>query len=209
MKYLIAASLLTFSLPAMADPATYTDEEAVSQPVVEQPEVQVQRPAYGRPRQYLPPLANRLPLKPRYFGIHAAIPGTFAVDLQVGHFYIYLSAGVGVALFSNFDFAGATVGAGYTMPIRRTRRGEWKMDLLGIIGAGRQQASNGLFYGFYGGGVGLGFRYEDVSGFSLGFKLPIFGYEGGNHIRNTRQGLGLWYLNAAASVPLVSAGYRF
>jgi hypothetical protein len=209
MKYLIAASLLTFSLPALAEPPTYTDEEAVSQPVAEQPEGTVQRPFYSRPRQVLPPLTSRVPLKPRYFGIHAAIPGTFAVDLQVGHFYAYLSAGVGVALFSNFEFAGATVGAGYTLPIRKTRRGEWKMDFLGIIGAGRELASNGLFYGFYGGGVGLGFRYEDASGFTLGFKVPIFGYEAGNHIRNTRQGLGLWYLNAAASVPLASVGYRF
>lgn len=226
--FVVALTVLGLTGAAWADPPTYTDPS--SGPSNDFPaEAPARKPAitFGDqalpppqqayvPRQYAQPAPQPLPFRPRqprYFGIMAGVNiGLFAVDLHVSHFYMYAGAGMGVTLLSNMRFGAFTGGAGYALQIARFRTADWFMDMMVMGGGGWQDVlypTAYVRYGYGAVGLGIGFRYEHASGFSLGFKIPLFGYAFGNHVRNSATGVGLYYLNALAGLPIVSLGYRF
>jgi hypothetical protein len=226
---ILAFCIASGSAVALAHPPTYTDEEAeqsASQPnipPIEELAPQKRRPppftvggqplppAYP-PRQPAKPFVYK-PRKPRHFGVHAGVNlGLFAVDLHAGHFYGYLAAGMGVTLLSDMRFGAFTGGAGYSLQLSRGRTSDWFMDMLVMGTGGWQDAlrqSGFVRYGYGGVGLGLGFRFEHGSGFSLGFKIPLFGYAFGADVLSSARGVGLYYLASLAALPIVSIGYRF
>jgi hypothetical protein len=172
-------------------------------------------PAHPYPTQAYP-MQQRMGFRQRTqrnFGVMAGINiGLIAIDLQVRHFYGYLAAGLGWTLLSNERFGAFSGGAGYTLQLNRGLAADWFMDML-IMGSGGWQdelhPSGFVRYGYGGLGVGLGFRYEHANGFSLGFKIPIFGAAFGGGIHTSSHGIEVFYLSQLASLPIVSLGYRF
>lgn len=207
----------------LADPPSYT--EPATAPTMEQLKPEPKPPPFtingypaGRPVQQQPiqlPGAPKgfVPRQPRHFGIMAGVNiGLFAIDIQAGHFYAYLSAGMGVTLLSDMRFGAFAGGAGYTLQIKRARTLDWYLDMMAMGVGGWQDVTRPsaiVRYGYGGVGLGVGFRMEHVSGFSLGFKIPVFGYAFGPQIRRSADGVGLYYLSSLASLPIVSLGYRF
>ncbi|MCC6811933.1 MAG: hypothetical protein IT381_31205 [Deltaproteobacteria bacterium] len=211
VRSLLVVASLSYALPALADPPTYTEPSTA--PASSAPFTVYGRPIVTPGGRLIPIAVAPKPRIPRYFGIYAALHvGLIGVDLQAGHFYGYLAGGVGWALLSDLRFGAFTGGAGYSVTIMRGRTSDWKLDILGMLGGGWNDLWRGeslVRYGYMGGGIGVGFRFEHQSGFSLGFKIPAFGYMGSPYIRRTRDGIVLFYMNAIASLPIVSFGYRF
>jgi len=148
-------------------------------------------------------------------GIHLGVNlALFAFDVQVGHFYAMVAGNAAVPLLSNGDYGAFTLLGGYSTAIHRGYTGSWKMDILLQASPGWRnfypQDNSRVVSAFVGVGAVLGFRYEHRSGFSLGFKIPVFGYSiGRNGPAGTITGVGNYYLASIVSLPVVSLGYRF
>jgi hypothetical protein len=193
---------------------------AQEQEEVEQDVPQPRGATPQRPLQYVPPpdpmCGNKLCGDNRYVGIHvAANLGLFAIDVQAGHFYGMIAGNAAVPLLSNGDYASFTALGGYSAALRRSTRGAWKMDLMLQVTPGwtrwfPSETPTSTLYGFVGVGATVGFRYESRGGFSLGFRIPVFGYAiGRTGPRGTIVGVGNYYLASIVSLPIVSFGYRF
>lgn len=169
---------------------------------------------------------------PRGVGVHAGIgPGTLAVDVRRDRFYAMFSSGIGTAVLSDGKYVPFVLFAGAQFLIDESPRSAWYFDLGVIGGVTIQQVQDrdvnyarpvdGAPYprrsiGTVGGGVGVGFgfRYEHISGLSVGIKLPVFGANFGYDLSGVRleNGLarvGYYWLMAASGVPVLSLGYRF
>ncbi|MFN0063141.1 MAG: hypothetical protein ACKVPX_11580 [Myxococcaceae bacterium] len=106
------------------------------------------------------------------------------------------------------------MGAGYSLPINTIGQARWVMDFLGTIAPGGFSPDWGPTNFYTALGVTLGFRMLHPSGFTLGFKIPVFGMSFGPAI--SRGGLfrgdasvGTYYLSSGLSLPIMSLGYRF
>ena len=89
-------------------------QDAASLPT---PAAQPQAPASSE----VAPDVSLTAMADRAFGLHAAAGiGTFAVDLQHGHFFALLGGSPGVALLSNGDWIPFAVLVGYTTTVSRS-----------------------------------------------------------------------------------------
>lgn len=167
------------------------------------------------PPAVAPPLYGRGPAMPkevvsdRSFGIHVGVNlGLFAVDFQLGHFYGFAAGNAGVPLVSNGSIGAFAIGLGYTTPLSHPDESMWFMDFF--VDALPGWATQGGAEAVVGAGVGLGFRYLHRSGFTAGFKIPVFGASfstASNY--STSQSVGMFYLFSAIALPIISFGYRF
>lgn len=167
----------------------------------------------------LPLFPTPRPTKVRHIGLQASTgPGNVLLDAEYGHFYGFLGTSIGYPII----FAGgginqyfaATAGAGGTWKLSSTSN--WRFNLMGTL---TPTLWDGISVGI---GVAVGFHYTSPGGFTVGFKIPLFGVapgcnavfgdDNGNGCPNVSGGASLiasYYLQAAMSLPVVSVGYRF
>lgn len=169
---------------------------------------------------------------PRGVGVHFGIgPGTLAVDLRYDRFYGMLAFGGGTAVLSDGKYIPMTMWFGVPFLVDQSPTSAWYFDLGVIGGVTAQQVQSNVNYApsadgtplpavplqtAVGGGlgVGVGFRFEHVSGLTVGIKLPVFGANWGRDFSGTSLDSGLarvgyYFLMTLASVPVLSLGYRF
>lgn len=178
-------------------------------PVEAAPPPAVPAPAVG-PATVAPP--PREPVSDHSIGIHVGVNlGLFAFDVHQGRFYAFAAANAGIPLVSNGSIGAFALGFGYSTPISRPDESMWFMDFFVEALPGWQQSFNfntpDLVVGV---GGGLGFRYLHRSGFTMGFKLPVFGAAFSTQATfSAAQSVGAFYLFNAIALPIISFGYRF
>jgi hypothetical protein len=163
-----------------------------------------------------PPVTGRDAVAPaevvsdRSFGVHVAVNlGLFAVDLQQGHFYGFAAANAGVPLVSNGSVGAFAIGLGYSTPLSRPEESMWFMDFF-VDALPGWWGQGGSIAPVVGVGAGLGFRFLHRSGFTAGFKIPVFGASFSSMSGfSTSQSVGMYYLFSLIALPIVSFGYRF
>lgn len=209
--------LVATSTPASAEASTapVAESDASARPQPLPPRVRERTPP--TPHETVAPAAE--PETTRHVGVHVGVNvGLFAVDVQAGRFYAMLAGNAGIPLLTNGSFGAFSGLVGYSVPLKRSRRSQWKLDMNLHLQGGftadylynaLATGPNRIDYGHIGGGVVLGFRYEHDSGFSMGFRAPLFGYSFSRANRALSSGVSLYYLGAAVSLPVVSFGYRF
>lgn len=169
------------------------------------------------------PRAERAPDiagKPRHFGVQFGLaPGILALDLEVGHFYGFLSGSLALPLYSvgtNNDGGGLgafTLAPGVSFAL--TDDMNWHFDLfvsgsIAYFGRYDWMYGRGLYTAVDGSvGVGLGFHYTNPNGFTAGFKVPIVGFAFGDDVHGWKDVGGYHYLTALMSLPIATVGYRF
>ena len=156
-----------------------------------------------------------------YLGVNLALIG---VELQVGRFYGFVAGNIGIPLVTNGGLGAAVLGLGYNVPLSAPGESMWFMDfygeaLPGWVSVYRYDTPYGAQgTPFVGLGIGVGFRFLHRSGFTLGFKVPIFGLAvgpGAGGVGNTglaptgSQLVGTYYLANLIALPIVSLGFRF
>jgi hypothetical protein len=156
----------------------------------------------------------------RHFGLQLYTgPGNFMVDLDLGHFYGFAGGSIGYAIIfsgSSSQYAGGVLALGGQWRLAPTSR--WKFDLSGTL---LPTWWNGFSMGI---GISAGFHWTSASGFTVGFKIPVFGLapgystvlgdssSSGSGYKPVTSGASLianYYLEAAMALPIVSLGYRF
>lgn len=130
--------------------------------------------------------------------------GLLAVEVQAGHFYGFGAGNVGIPLVTNGQAGAFAIGLGYTFALSTPSESMWFMDLYGLGNPGWLGGS--ILMGI---GAGIGVRFLHRSGFTLGFKLPIFGAAVSSAGTTTAAAVGLFYLANAIALPVFSLGYRF
>lgn len=153
-------------------------------------------------------LAPPPPMPKRYFGLQLGLAPSLMLDLQVGHFYAFFNADFVLPTADNTLY-GFALGGGVTFALGA--RSHWSMNIFAHLDFARLSDTDGLIVG---GGAGFGFNYTANNGFTLGFKVPIFGYSGlANHNpdadNSSAAALAGYYLTALMSLPIVHLGYRF
>jgi hypothetical protein len=151
------------------------------------------------------------------FGIHTGVNvGLVQVDAMYDHFYGFASTTLGVPLLSNGDIAIGNVGLGYTTALSSPGESMWYFDIYGQGLAGKMNLSGiqGTPSGYGAIGLGVGIRYLHRSGFTVGFKLPVFGMSFGDAVSSGGSfsgptSLGLYYLGNLFSSAPVTIGFRF
>ena len=156
-------------------------------------------------------------------------PGNVMLDFDYGHFYGYLATSIGYPIIFSGDqpqYAAAALGLGGTW--RLSPRNNWQFDLMGTL--------TPTYWGGFSMGVGVsaGFHYTAPSGFTIGFKIPVFGVAPGcsdavgeptdgyssdgtfksnstckNKVSTGADMIANYYLQAAMTTPIISVGYRF
>lgn len=167
-------------------------------------------PAVGNP--VVPRVPAPPPVEDRSVGIHVAVNlGLFAFDVHQGHFYGFVSANAGIPLVSNGDIGAFALGLGYSAPLSHPDESMWFLDFFFEALPGWWNLGSRLNPSFFvGAGVGLGFRYLHRSGFTVGFKLPVFGASFSSAVGFTAAAsVGTYYLFNAIALPVISFGYRF
>lgn len=145
-------------------------------------------------------------------GIHVGVNlGLFAFDVHQGRFYAFAAANAGIPLVSNGSIGAFALGFGYSAALSRPDESMWFMDFFVEALPGWQQSFNfstpNLVVGV---GGGLGFRYLHRSGFTMGFKLPVFGASFSTQTNfSASQSVGAFFLFNAIALPIISFGYRF
>jgi hypothetical protein len=156
--------------------------------------------------------APREVVSDRSIGIHVGLNlGLFAFDVHQGHVYAFVAANAGVPLVSNGSVGAFALGMGYSTALSRPDESMWFMDFFvdALPGWVRTSGLNtpDLVVGV---GGGLGFRYLHRSGFTLGFKVPVFGASFTTQPNvDTAQSVGSFYLFNLIALPIISFGYRF
>ncbi|MEW5742385.1 MAG: hypothetical protein AB1938_25940 [Myxococcota bacterium] len=146
----------------------------------------------------------------RSVGIHIGVNlGLFAFDVHQGHFYGFASGNAGIPLVTNGQVGAFAIGLGYSTPLSRPSESMWFMDffLEALPGWWTSQGAPGAVVGL---GGGMGFRYLHRSGFTAGFKVPVFGaaFSVESNV-SSAQSVGFFYLFNGVALPIVSFGYRF
>src|SRR5450432_1575468 len=140
------------------------------------------------------------------FGIHTGVNvGLVQVDAMYDHFYGFASTTLGVPLLSSGDIAIGNVGLGYTTALSSPGESMWYFDIYGQGLAGKMNLSglqSGSGFGAI--GLGVGIRYLHRSGFTVGFKLPVFGVSFGDAVSsggsfNGPNSLAYYYLGNVLS----------
>jgi hypothetical protein len=146
-------------------------------------------------------------------------PGNLMIDLDLGRFYGFVGASIGYPIIfsgTSSQYAGGVIALGAQWRLSPTSR--WKFDLAGTL---LPTWWSGFSMGI---GVSAGFHWTSVSGFTVGFKIPVFGLAPGyssvtgayssssSGYRPVNTGALLianYYLEAGMALPIVSLGYRF
>jgi hypothetical protein len=155
------------------------------------------------------------PVSEHSFGISTGVNiGLIQVDAQYGHFYGFASTTLGVPLVSNGADAVGALGLGYTVALSSPSESMWYFDMyaLGMGGKLTSYAPSGSSYGAL--GVGVGLRYLHRSGFTMGFKLPLFGASFGDSVNlngsfNGATSLSNFYFGYLMSSAPLTLGFRF
>lgn len=159
------------------------------------------------------PPAPREVVSDHSIGIHVGVNlGLFAFDVHQGHFYAFAAANAGIPLVSNGSIGAFAIGFGYSTTISRPDESMWFMDFFveALPGWQQQNARFGTADLVVGVGGGLGFRYLHRSGFTMGFKLPVFGASFSTQSNfSAAQSVGVFYLFNGIALPIISFGYRF
>jgi hypothetical protein len=154
-----------------------------------------------------------------WVGVHAAVHiGLVGLDLHVNRSYTFLAGSLGIPLVANGAFGAFAIGSGYSFHVSAPGESMWVLDVFGLVNPGWQQRSDfntcnqfvcvPANVPFVGIGVGAGFRFLHWSGFTFGFKLPVFGaaINGG---RTTAEAVGTFYLANFVGLPILSFGIRW
>jgi hypothetical protein len=177
--------------------------------------------------------ASARPPKVRHVGIQLSQgPGNLLLDHENGRFYGFIGTSIGYPLIfegklsrgpndGDDQYLAAVVGLGASWKV--SARSNWRFDLGGTL-------TPTLWGGFSMGiGISAGFHYTSPNGFTVGFKVPVFGvapgcnvvvgerqfdpttYEqrGCAEVKTGAQLIGNYYLQAGMSLPILSVGYRF
>jgi hypothetical protein len=193
----VCSTMLLSALPVLAQEAAHGDD-------VLTPPVQVAA------------VADQIkPVSERSFGIHTGVNiGLIQLDAQYDHFYAYASTTLGIPLITNGnDFVG-NVGLGYTVALSSPAESMWFFDMYAQGLGGKMALSTNTPSSYGALGLGVGLRYLHRSGFTIGFKLPVFGVSFGDAVSsngsfNGASSLGGYYLgNLMSSAPL-TLGFRF
>lgn len=197
-------------VPAEAPPPATTAPPPPTTPPP--PPVIAPPPAVAPPA--VPPVSEPQPrevVSDRSVGIHVGVNlGLFAFDVHQARFYAFAAANAGVPLVSNGNIGAFAIGFGYSAPISRPDESMWHMDFFIDALPGWVQLGGFGPSLVVGVGGGLGFRYLHRSGFTMGFKLPVFGASFSSASSfNTTASVGYFYLFSAIALPVISFGYRF
>ena len=148
------------------------------------------------------------------------------IDFDYGKFYGFVGTSIGYPIIftkgssGDGQYGAFIVGFGGTWKL--SPKSAWQFDLGGTL-------TPTWWSGFsMGVGVSAGFHYTTQNGFTIGFKIPIFGVapgcsgvfgnsydDAGNPIagcakvRTGGELVANYYLQAGMSLPIVSLGYRF
>lgn len=202
--------------PAEAPPPVSLPPPATSAPPPPPPVTAAPPAAAVVPAPAVAPPTGRGPVEPREVvsdrsvGVHIGVNlGLFAFDVQLGRFYGFASGNAGIPLVTNGQVGAFAIGLGFTTPLSRPDESMWYMDLFAEALPGWFRPS-GVTEPVVGVGAGLGFRYLHRSGFTAGFKVPVFGasFSGFSNF-TTSQSVGLFYMFNGIALPIFSFGYRF
>lgn len=164
----------------------------------------------------------------RHVGLQIATgPGNFIVDFDYGRFYGFVGTSIGYPLIFSRDenasgyklYLAAIVAAGGQWKLTPTSN--WKFDLIATL---TPTWWDGFSIGI---GISAGFHYTSPTGFTVGFKIPVFGVGPGcspvlgeedwsgtatkrcGNIKTGATLVGNYFLQAGMNLPMVSIGYRF
>jgi hypothetical protein len=147
----------------------------------------------------------------RSFGVHTGINvGLLELDGQVGHLYGFASSALGIPLLSNGSTVVGALGIGYTVQLSSGDGSGWYFDLFGEGQGGKLLGNSHAAIG-----MGVGLRYLHRSGFTMGFKLPVFGMSVGDASKDGNgqfsgpASLGNYYLGYLCSQAPLTLGFRF
>ncbi len=171
------------------------------------------------------------PAKPRerHIGLQISTgPGNVLVDFDYGRFYGFAGMSIGYPLIfsggrdtsSGYDlYVAGVLGAG--MQWRLSPNSNWKFDLTATL---TPTWWDGFSMGI---GIAAGFHYTSPTGFTAGFKIPVFGVAPGcspvtgdedwsgsstrgcGKVSSGGQLVANYFLQAGMNLPIVSIGYRF
>ena len=140
-------------------------------------------------------------------GVHVALNANLMADLSIGK-YAYLGLAVqtfaiahAISPSGGFPTSG-TVFGGIALPLRRSEF--WKLTLDVLPHVALIQLNGSVIFS---GGVIGGLRLIHASGFTLGLKLPVFGY--GGSVTVPRASVLFYYISSIFAVPLVTVGMTF
>ncbi|MGZ3425359.1 MAG: hypothetical protein ACXVCV_01865 [Polyangia bacterium] len=181
--------------------------------------IPVNRAEVGGPRLAQESVASGTTVE-RHIGLQLYTgPGNLMVDLDFGRFYGFVGGSIGYPIIfsgTSAQYAGGVLALGAQWRLTPTSR--WKFDLAGTL---LPTWWSGFSMGI---GVSAGFHWTSVSGFTVGFKIPVFGLGPGystvtGESSSSSSGykavntgallIANYYLEAAMALPIVSLGYRF
>jgi hypothetical protein len=145
-------------------------------------------------------------------------PGNVMIDLDLGRFYGFVGGSIGYPIIfsgTTAQYGGGVIGAGAQWRLHPASR--WKFDLSATL---LPTWWTGFSIGI---GISAGFHWTSASGFTVGFKIPVFGLAPGysDVTGDSSTGSGYkpvntgallianYYLEASMALPIVSLGYRF
>jgi hypothetical protein len=145
------------------------------------------------------------PERERHFALALGLPPAVAIDVDYKLFYGFFN--ISLVFPAATGGRWVSLGTGLGVNFRLSQRSRWKMEVFGAITPLRFSENEPWVVGI---GLGLGFHYTTLSGFTVGFKVPVIGY-GVQVGRGNRGGenAGYYYLSSATGLPLASLGYRF
>jgi hypothetical protein len=148
----------------------------------------------------------------RSVGIHIGVNlGLFVFDVHRGRFYGFASANAGIPLVTNGQVGAFAIGLGSSTPLSRPSESMWFMDFFfEALPGWFAQPSSSAAGPVVGLGAGLGFRFLQRRGFTVGFKVPVIGasFSGFSNFTPANS-VGFFYLFNGVALPFVSFGYRF
>ncbi|MGC4118092.1 MAG: hypothetical protein QM765_26785 [Myxococcales bacterium] len=148
----------------------------------------------------------------RHFGIlYGAGPGVLALDLEIDHFYGFVSAPLPLVLFTNADLAMGALALGATFALPRDPRWSFDVWAFGVpahnTGLGWDKPQLMVTFG-----VGAGFHFTSQKGFTVALKVPLLGSTvslDGKDFYDAGARAASFYENAVLALPVAAFGYRF
>lgn len=140
----------------------------------------------------------------RHVSLQMGITPSLALDVDYKLFYGFANVSLVFPAATDGIWVSLTTGLGVNFKLHpRTR---WKMEVFGMASAMRLDVEQPWIGSM---GIGVGFHYTSGGGFTIGFKIPIFGYSFSSQRMHGGEALAFYYLASATSLPFVSMGYRF
>lgn len=158
-------------------------------------------------------------MRRRHVGLNLGIIPSFDLDLDVGLFHGFANLGLVMPMVSKGGLVPFSLGLGVGIPAVVRSAPNLKLDLFVLVNVMGDAGSRNSDVGWGSGnwislGVGLGLHHTWDNGFTLGFTVPIVGYDfdveraGSLYANVGSYGLSRFYSSSAQAMPLVFLGYR-